>query len=76
MIDFTGRFGLKNYMLGKFTKWGIKAKQIADRVDKKIVNGREEIKYLDCSLFSSFKINMRGEDLEEQTYEYYNVICS
>jgi hypothetical protein len=42
MTDFTGRFGLKNYKLGTFTKWGLKEKQTADRVDNKIVNKREE----------------------------------
>jgi hypothetical protein len=36
------RFGLKNYVLGKFTKWGIKAKQTADTVDKKLLMERKK----------------------------------
>jgi hypothetical protein len=58
MIDFIGRCGLKKLHAGKLTKWGIKAKQTADRVDKETVNGREETKYFDCSLFSSYARNM------------------
>ena len=55
MIDFIGRFALKQYMPGKPTKWGLKAWGIADSktgylLNCKIYLGRKEDRNKDLLL--------------------------